>query len=140
MRCLQTLKGLIFFLRACGKTTHAAALPPCQEKKATGQKLLLELSFCSSFVPSTLRANGVSRGRVWGVRRAHPPASAASRGDAGIPALGTWLCSLQPHPPPQPKKRFFVNCKKSPARGVILILAISAQTLSYLFQESVRQS
>lgn len=32
------------FLPACGKTTHAAALPPCREKKATGQKLLLELS------------------------------------------------------------------------------------------------
>lgn len=111
LRC--SLKSLVLsFVRACGKTTHAAALPPCREKKATGEKLLLELSFCSSFIPSTPRANGVRRGCVWGARRTHPAASAPSPGDAGVPQLGTLLCSLQPHPPPRPKNEIFSSTAK----------------------------
>lgn len=125
---------------------HVEKRPTLQHSLPVRRRKQQDKNSCWNFPSATLSSRPpwgqtvwAAVGRVWGVRRTHPPASAASRGDAGIPALATWLCSLQPHPPPQPKKRFCINCKKSPARGVILILAISAQTLSYLFQESVRQ-
>lgn len=131
-------KSLVLsFLRACGKTAHAAALPPCQEKKATGQKFLLALSSCSTFILSTLRADGVSHGRVWGARRTCPAASAPSWGDAGIPELGTLLPAAPPAS--SAKNEIFHQLQKFPARGLRLILAICTQTLTYLIQESVWQ-
>lgn len=58
----------------------------------------------------------------------HPVASVLSRGDTDVPKLGPLLCSLQPHPPPQLKIRFFSWLPESPAHGLIFILPICPQT------------
>lgn len=96
----RLLKALFCLSWTCGKQTRLQHSLPVRRRKQ--QDKICCWNFLPAALPS-LPAKG-SWGEPW------PCLGGLIPGDVGVPELGTLLCSLQPHPPPQLKMTFFTNC------------------------------